>query len=379
MKIVADENIPAVSGAFASLGAVTLVQGRGLAPAQVADADVLLVRSVTRVDERLLADSRVRFVGSATIGFDHVDREYLAARGIGFATAPGSNATSAAEYVVGVLMVLSRQQGFRLAGKSVGIIGCGNVGSRVRARLTALGMTCQVNDPPLQESGADDEFVALEAALACDIVTVHVPLEIGGRHPTYHLLDAQALARLRPGAILINTARGPVADNMAVLDALRCRDDLTVVLDVWEGEPAISLALLEEVAFGTPHIAGYSLDGKLRGTQMIYRAACGFLGMPASWDVDRVLPQAAAVDLSALAGADPEALARAAVLGCYDVRTDDEHLRRLFELEPEARPTYFDRLRKHYPVRREFAATPLRHGTLTGEQQRLLTGLGFAI
>lgn len=379
MKIVADENIPAVTAAFSSLGTVTQVQGRGLQPAQVADADVLLVRSVSRVDESLLAGSQVRFVGSATIGFDHVDRDYLSARGIGFATAPGSNATSAAEYVVSVLMVLSMQQGFRLAGRTVGIIGCGNVGSRVRARLSALGMTCYVNDPPLQEAGAAGEYVSLEAALACDIVTVHVPLDPGGRHPTFHLVDATALARLRPGAIFINTARGPVADNAALVDVLGRRGDVTVVLDVWEGEPAISLALLGQVALGTPHIAGYSLDGKLRGTEMIYRAACEFLGAPATWDVASVLPPAAPVDLTAQVVADDEALARAAVLGCYDVRCDDEHLRRLFELEQEERPAYFDRLRKHYPVRREFAAVPLECAPLTDEQRSLLAGLGFVV
>jgi erythronate-4-phosphate dehydrogenase len=379
MKIIADENIPRVSEAFGALGEVTLVHGRHLRPEQVREADVLLVRSVTRVDERLLAGSRVRFVGSATIGFDHVDREYLATRDIGFATAPGSNAISAAEYVVAVLMVLSRQQGFRLAGRTAGIIGCGNVGSRVRARLAALGMECRVNDPPLHAAGAPGEYVSLEDALACDIVTVHVPLEPGGDHPTWHLIDTEALARLRPGAILLNTSRGAVADNAALLDVLRRRDDLTAVLDVWEGEPAISLALLEQVALGTPHIAGYSLDGKLRGTEMIYRAACDFLAAPVTWDVRRVLPPVAPVDVSALADTDPEALARAAVLGCYDVRTDDEHLRRLFELAPEERPAYFDRLRKEYPVRREFAATPLVHGPLSDAQRQILAGLGFAV
>lgn len=379
MKIVADENIPSVAEAFASLGEVTLVQGRGLRAAQVRDADILLVRSVTRVDADLLAGSRVRFVGSATIGFDHVDREYLTARAIGFATAPGSNAISAAEYVVSALMILSRQQGFRLAGRTVGIIGCGNVGSRVQARLAALGMRCHVNDPPLRETGGDGDFVTLEAALACDVVTVHVPLELGGAHPTYHLIDAEALARLRPGAILLNTARGAVADNAALLDALRRRDDLTAVLDVWEGEPAISLPLLELVALGTPHIAGYSLDGKLRGTDMIYRAACAYFSEPVTWDVGRVLPPAAAIDLTAEAATGAEAMACAAVLGCYDARGDDEHLRRLFELAAAERPAYFDRLRKHYPVRREFAATPLRHGPLTAEQQRLLAGVGFSL
>jgi erythronate-4-phosphate dehydrogenase len=379
MKIVADENIPSVTEAFSALGEVTLVHGRSLRPEQVRDADVLLVRSVTRVDETLLAGSKVCFVGSATIGFDHVDRAYLATGGIGFATAPGSNATSAAEYVVSALLVLSQQQGVALAGRSVGIIGCGNVGSRVKARLTALGMQCLVNDPPLQAAGVPGEYVRLDEALDCDIVTVHVPFERGGSHPTFHLIDAAALSRLRPAAVFINTSRGAVADNTALLAALQARIDLVTVLDVWEGEPSISLALLEKVTLGTPHIAGYSLDGKLRGTEMIYRAACDFLGVPVTWDVRSVLPAVAPVDVRAVTGDDIEALARAAVLGCYDVRSDDQRLRRLFELTAQEQPAYFDRLRKDYPVRREFAATPLVHDPLTDEQQRILGALGFAV
>ncbi len=379
MKIVADENIPCVTEAFSSLGDVTLVRGRALEPVQVADADILLVRSVTRIDGTLLAGSRVHFVGSATIGFDHVDREYLAARGIGLATAPGSNATSAAEYVVSALLVLSQQQGVELAGRSVGIIGCGNVGSRVRTCLTALGMQCLVNDPPLQAGGAAGEFVALDEALTCDIVTVHIPLERGGRHPTFHLIEAAALARLRPGSIFINTARGAVVDNTALLETLQLRNDFAVALDVWEGEPSISLPLLERVALGTPHIAGYSLDGKLRGTEMIYRAACAFFGKPVAWDVRSVLPPACPLDVAAVTDSDGEALASAAVLGCYDVRTDDRRLRELFGMTPQQQPACFDRLRREYPVRREFAATPLRHPPLTDAQRRILAGLGFGV
>jgi erythronate-4-phosphate dehydrogenase len=377
MKIVADENIPCVSEAFASLGDVTLVQGRGLQAGQVKDADILLVRSVSRVDESLLAGSSVRFVGSATIGFDHVDRDYLHAKGIGFSTAPGSNATSAAEYVVSSLMALAEQQGLALAGKTVGIIGCGNVGSRVRARLTALGMHCQVNDPPLQAAGVEDDFVDLATLLQSDIVTVHVPFTRAGAHPTYHVLDAQVFNQLRPGAVLINTSRGDVADNAALNDALAARDDLTVVLDVWEGEPSINLSLLEKVALGTPHIAGYSLDGKLRGTEMIYRAACEFLGAPVQWDVSTALPADTVVSVPA--AANDGALLRAAVLGCYDVRADDRHLRRLAGLAADERPRYFDRLRKEYPVRREFAATRLVGASIPDAEREQLAGLGFAV
>lgn len=377
MKIIADENIPCAGEAFASLGDVELVRGRGLQAEQVKDADILLVRSVTRVDESLLAGSSVRFVGSATIGFDHVDRDYLRASGIGFATAPGSNATSAAEYVVSSLMVLAEQQGLALAGKTAGIIGCGNVGSRVRERLIALGMQCRVNDPPLQAAGVDDDFVDLATVLQSDIVTVHVPFTRSGAHPTYHLLDAQVFNQLRPGTVLINTSRGEVADNVALNDVLAVRDDLTVVLDVWEGEPSINLSLLEKVALGTPHIAGYSLDGKLRGTEMIYRAACEFLGAPVQWDARAVLPADAMVRLPE--GASDGALLRVAVLGCYDVRADDRRLRRLSGLAADERPHYFDRLRKEYPVRREFAATRLAGASIPDTEREQLAGLGFAV
>jgi erythronate-4-phosphate dehydrogenase len=377
MKIVADENIPCVSEAFASLGEVTLVPGRDLHASQVRDADILLVRSVSRVDEALLAGSSVRFIGSATIGFDHVDRDYLREQGIGFATAPGSNATSAAEYVVSSLMVLNEQQGFVLEGKTVGIIGCGNVGSRVRERLSVLGMQCRVNDPPLQAAGVDDEFVGLEDALQSDVVTVHVPFTRTGSHPTFHLLDARVFRQLRPGAVLINTSRGAVADNVALNDCLAARNDLGVVLDVWEGEPSIDLSLLDKVVLGTPHIAGYSLDGKLRGTEMIYRAACEFLGVAARWDARAVLPEDTTVALPQ--DVTEAVMLRAAVLGCYDVRSDDRRLRRLKELAVGERPRYFDRLRREYPVRREFAATRLTGAPLSGRLHEQLAALGFVV
>lgn len=379
MKIVADENIPCVTEAFSSLGEVRLVQGRGLAAQQIADADVLLVRSVSRVDEKLLAGSRVRFVGSATIGFDHVDPDYLRARGIGFATAPGSNAISAAEYVVSALLVLAQRSGFMLAGKSIGIIGCGNVGTRVLSRLTALGLHCLVNDPPRQAAGEPGEYVDFATALRADVVTVHVPYTRTGAHATHHLIDAPAMAQLQPGTIFLNTSRGAVTDNVALLAALLQRDDLTVVLDVWEGEPAISMPLLERVALGTPHIAGYSLDGKLRGTEMIYRAACEFLGRPVQWEVQSVLPAALSVNLPADETLPLESVVRAAVLGCYDLREDDARLRELLTMTDAARPGHFDRLRKQYPVRREFAATRLSGFERRPEVRACLSGLGFSM
>ena len=379
MKIIADENIPSAEQAFASLGEVRLVPGRGMQAAQVQDADILLVRSVTAVDQALLENSAVRFVGSATIGFDHVDRAYLQQHGIGFATAPGCNATSAAEYVVSALLVLAQRKGFALAGKSVGIIGCGNVGSRVRERLAALGMHCVVNDPPLQDQGGHDDFVSLEEVLQADIITVHVPYTRDGAYPTHHLVDEAVLRKLQPGALFINTSRGAVTDNRALDALLAERDDLSVVLDVWEGEPAINTSLLQRVDLGTPHIAGYSLDGKLRGTEMIYRAACDWFGLPGQWRAADFLPAGSVVDCSEPGDMSASAMLRAAVLGSYDIRADDARLRTMLSLPVGEQPDYFDRLRKEYPVRREFSTCSVLVGEADGEYEPLLRGLGFPV
>ncbi len=379
MKIVADENIPCVEQAFSTLGEVTLVAGRELQAGQVRDADILLVRSVTRVDAALLDGSRVRFVGSATIGFDHVDRDYLQSHGIGFSTAPGSNAVSAAEYVVSALLALSGRQQFDLAGKRVGIIGCGNVGSRVRQKLTALGVECLANDPPLQEQGGGQDFVGLEEVLEADIITLHVPLTRTGRHPTFHLVDADLMARFRPHAILVNTARGAAIDNRALERLLEGRPDLSVVLDVWEGEPAIDMALLEKVVLGTPHIAGYSLDGKMRGTGMIYQAVCEHFGLAQQWQAADHLPASQPLDLAALDETDLAACLREAVFHCYDVRNDDRLLRASLAMAPAERPGYFDRLRREYPVRREFSETPVSLGGSQAALRPVLEGLGFKV
>ena len=377
MKIIADENIPCVVEAFASLGEVTLVPGRHVRAAQLRDADILLVRSVTRVDETLLADSSVRFVGSATIGFDHVDREYLARQGIGFAAAPGSNAVSAAEYVVSSIMVLSERQGFEPADKTVGIIGYGNVGTRVCQRLEALGMQCLVNDPPLEARGSEGDFVDLDTVLQADIITLHVPYTRSGQWPTHHLINAEVLAGVGPDTIFINTSRGAVIDNPALEAWLARHSDAAAVLDVWEGEPSISIGLMDRVAIATPHIAGYSIEGKLRGTDMIYHAACDYLGETAVWSARKVLPAGPEVMIHVEDPDECSGTVRRAVLDCYDVRGDDGRLRRMKSLAPEERPIYFDRLRREYPVRHEFSAIRLLLDAPVPEAQSVLEALGL--
>jgi len=379
MNIIADENIPGVAQAFGTLGKVTLLPGRSLRARDVRDADVLVVRSVTRVGAELLDGSRVRFVGTATIGFDHVDRDYLRRRGIGFAAAPGSNATSAAEYVISALLALGEREGFNLAERTVGIVGCGNVGARVRTRLAALGCDCLINDPPLRELGGHADFVGLPDILRADIISVHVPLEQGGRHPTWHLFDAAVMRRMKPGAILVNTSRGAVVDNPALNALLATRQDLSVVLDVWEEEPAINTALLQKVALGTAHIAGYSLDGKLRATEIIYRAACEHFGRRPQWNAGAMLPAGTRLDLRRPQGGDVLARFRRAVFHAYDIRADDERLRGLLTLPPAERPAGFDRLRKEYPVRREFAATTVVIDSDAVGLGNLLRAIGFDV
>ncbi len=379
MKIIADENIPCVERAFASLGDVELLAGRGMRAEQVRDADILLVRSVTRVDEGLLAGSNIRFVGSATIGFDHVDRNYLQCRDIGFSTAPGSNAISASEYVISALIVLAARDGINLAEKTVGIIGCGNVGSRVLEKLSALGVQCLVNDPPLKAQGGHENYVELDVLLQADIITVHAPLVTEGDFPTFHLVGKTFLEKLKPGAVLINTSRGAVVDNYALDNLLDRRSDLSVVLDVWEGEPEISMSLLEKVTVGTPHIAGYSLDGKLRGTEMVYRAACKYFQQPVQWSAANELPAGRSVDTKQFIVGDVVGNVCKAVLDCYDVRDDDERLRVILSLPPQDRSACFDRLRKEYPVRREFQTRKIPGTGIDKKSQAVLQGLGFVL
>lgn len=346
MRVVADENLAAAKTALAPFGEVVLRPGRAIGPADVADADALLVRSVTRVDASLLRDSPVRFVGSATIGIDHVDTGWLSERDIAFAHAPGCNAVAVADWVVAVLSALRVQGRHAFGSGTVGLIGAGHVGSRVRARLEALGYRVQVCDPPRAAIEGPAGFVDLATALANDVVTLHVPLTADGEHPTAGLIDAAGLARIPAGGILINAARGGVIDEDALASRLDDGPDLQAVLDTWAGEPDIDADLLARVALGSPHIAGYSLEGRLRGTAMVAAAAAEFFGIEPGWDWRGELPGAPAVP-----GGDDVV---AAILAAYDPRRDDAAFRRLLQQPQGERAAGFDRLRREYPVRREF-------------------------
>ena len=350
MQILVDENIPLADEFFASLGKVTRKPGRNLTAADVKNMDALIVRSVTQVNEALLAGSKVKFVGTCTIGTDHLDKLYLEQQGIGFSSAPGCNANSVVEFVISSLAALDVDW----RGKTLGIIGCGNVGGHLYRRLQTLGAECFGYDP-LIEQHRYDNLTTLDRVLDCDIICTHTPFTVDGPHPSQHLLSYERLSQIKPGAVLLNAGRGPTINNNDLKRLLTERDDLKVVLDVWEPEPAMDCDLLTQVDLGSPHIAGYSLEGKMTGTSMIYQALCQHFGLAEKVFIDDLLPQYQG-DHTHLPEDSWQGL-RQLILGAYDVRGDDKRLR-VAALQPEFIAERFDQLRKSYPVRREFAAVP---------------------
>lgn len=377
LRIISDENIPYAREAFASLGEVKTLPGRQLQAADLHECDVLLVRSVTRVDASLLKDSPVQYVASATIGTDHIDLEYLRQRGIGFSNAPGCNAESASEYVLHTLLKLCQLQGRDPLSLRAGIIGCGNVGSRLQAKLAALGIETLINDPPLQAQG-DSRFnyVTLDNLLEhCDFISLHVPLTRAGDWPTFHLLDARKLAKLKTNALLFNAARGAVIDNPALNTLLQQRDDLTVYLDCWEGEPAISAELLQRVDWGTPHIAGYSVEGKLRGTEMIQHAVAQHFGVETRWSLQDLLPSPQLLQTPATS--NTANLLLDLLEQIYPLKRDYEALLQTAPLASESAASEFDRLRKHYPVRYEWDRFIVDTTKLEAAHQHIFAQLGL--
>ncbi|WP_288476942.1 4-phosphoerythronate dehydrogenase PdxB [uncultured Pantoea sp.] len=351
MKILVDENMPYARELFSRTGEVVAVPGRPLPVAELADAQGLMVRSVTQVNEALLTGTPVKFVGTATAGTDHVDEAGLQRAGVAFSAAPGCNAIAVVEYVFSALLLLAERDGFQLRDRTVGIVGVGNVGGRLQKRLEAWGIRTLLCDPPRADRGDEGEFLSLDAVAAqADILTFHTPLFKEGPYRSWHLADAALLMGLKPNTILINACRGAVVDNAALLEVLNMRHDLSVVLDVWEPEPDLSLALLDKVDIATPHIAGYTLEGKARGTTQVFEAWCDFIGQPQQVPLSTLLPVPEFSEITLNGPLDQPTLKRLAHL-VYDVRRDDAPLRKV-----AAKPGEFDRLRKQYQERREWSS-----------------------
>ncbi len=378
-SFVVDENVPFAHETFGRLGPVRLLPGRRITADDVRDVDVLIVRSVTRVDRRLLEGSRVAFVGTATIGCDHVDVEYLRERGTGFASAPGSNANSVAEYVTAALLRSAAARGVTLAGSTIAVVGVGNVGTRVVAKAEALGMRAVLNDPPRQRETNDPVFVPLVDALAtADYVTLHVPLERRGPDATVGMASDRFFETIRPGAVFLNTSRGAVAEEGALAAALDSGRISQAILDVFQHEPEIDPGIVRRAFIATPHIAGYSYDGKVAATLMLYTAVCRWRQRPEAIDISPLLPAPGVprVDLTDRDGTD-EDLLRAAVSAVYDIEEDDCALRHAVA-QPD-RGVQFDLLRKRYRQRREFHHTIVVAGHHRETLAQRAARLGFRV
>ncbi len=370
MKILVDENMPYARELFSRLGEVKPVAGRPIPVDELADAQALMVRSVTRVNASLLSGTAVKFVGTATAGTDHVDQAWLDEAGIGFSAAPGCNAIAVVEYVFSALLMLAERDGFTLKNRTVGIVGVGNVGSRLQARLEAWGVRTLLCDPPRAERGDAGDFRPLEALVReADILTFHTPLFKEGPYKTLHLADDALISALKPGAILINACRGAVVDNAALLTRLEAGQDLSVVLDVWEPEPDLNVELLKRVDIGTPHIAGYTLEGKARGTTQVFEAFSAFIGHRQQVALDTLLPAPEFGRITLHGPLDQPTLKRVAHL-VYDVRRDDAPLRKVAGI-----PGEFDKLRKNYLERREWSSLYIQCDD--AEAASLLHKLGF--
>ncbi|WP_416423225.1 4-phosphoerythronate dehydrogenase PdxB [Pseudomonas sp. App30] len=377
MLIVADENIPLLEDFFADFGEICRVHGRSVDAEAVRDADVLLVRSITKVNRALLEGSNVRFVGTCTIGTDHLDLDYFAEAGIRWSSAPGCNARGVVDYVLGALVTLAELEGVELPTRTYGVVGAGQVGSRLIRVLRGLGWEVKVCDPVRQAAEGGD-YVSLDEILEqCDVISLHTPLNKGGSHPTWHLLDAGRLARLKPGAWLINAARGPIVDNLALKDLLIERDDVQAVLDVWEHEPSVDGELADLCVLATPHIAGYSLDGRQRGTAQIYQAYCAFRGEPASVQLADLLPPPWLAEVALNGLADPAQAMAMLCRAVYDPRRDDADFRRSLTDNDAQQRSAFDALRKGYPTsRREIEGLRVRLDGYSPDLRKIVEALG---
>lgn len=370
MKILVDENMPYARELFSRLGEVRAVPGRPIPTDALTDADALMVRSVTKVNEALLGDKAIKFVGTATAGTDHVDQSWLTQAGIGFSAAPGCNAIAVVEYVFSALLMLAERDGFALADRTVGIVGVGNVGGRLQKRLEALGIKTLLCDPPRADNGDEGDFRSLDELVAeADVITFHTPLYKEGQYKSLHLADEALIRRLKPGTILINACRGPVVDNAALLKCLEEGQNLSVVLDVWEPEPDLNLALLDKVDLGTSHIAGYTLEGKARGTTQVFEAYSQFIGQPQDVALSTLLPAPEFGRISLHGPLDQPTLKRLVHL-VYDVRRDDAPLRKVAGI-----PGEFDKLRKNYLERREWSSLTVECDD--ADAAELLQKLGF--
>jgi len=373
MKIIIDDKIPYIKGALEPFADVVYLPGKKTTPEVVKDADAIITRTRTICNEKLLAGSSIKFIASATIGFDHIDTQYCDRAGIIWTNAPGCNSKSVEQYVASALMVLAEQKGFDLADKTIGVVGVGNVGAKVAHIAGIFGMKVLLNDPPRARAEGANAFVELDEILEkADIITLHVPLIPDGVDKTFHLADEVFFAKAKKRPILINSCRGEVVVKESLKKSIRAGRISGTVIDCWEKEPDIDAVLLELVDLGTPHIAGYSKDGKAKGTSMSVQALSRFFSLGIDdWECNDVeLPFSTLIEIDGTSKTEQQILSEA-ILATYDIRNDDQALRNAIES--------FEKLRGDYPVRREFAVFEIKTNNVDKGVIEKLLNLGFKI
>ena len=375
MKVICDSDIPFLKGALEPHCEVVYARGSEISRDMVKDADALVIRTRTKCDANLLEGSKVRFIATATIGYDHIDTRWCESHGITWTNAPGCNSWSVQQYIGSLLVTMARQFGFSFREKTLGVVGVGNVGSKVARLAALLGFRVLLCDPPRARREGSGSFVSIDDIISrSDIITLHVPLLRDGEDATFHMFDSSRLASMNRNQILINSSRGEVVDGAALKNALSRKNILAASLDVWENEPQIDPELLSLLFTGTPHIAGYSIDGKATGTTMSVQALGKFFDLPCKdWEVTEVPPSLQPTEFSIdVTGKTPQEVLADAILHTYDIKNDDAALR--------TDVASFEKQRSHYPVRREFPAFCVK--TLnddTGRSTVFLREAGFYI
>jgi len=377
VQIVADENIPLLDEFFSEVGEIKKVSGRDIQASDVEQADLLLVRSVTQVNEALLANSPVKFVGTCTIGTDHIDLDYLEQNKIQFASAPGCNSVAVVDYVLSVLSILVDERDISFSDLTVAIIGVGNVGFKLRKRLESMGLKVLAVDPFKTEEEVG-ELVSFEEALQADVISLHTPLTTDGSHPTHHMINQAVLEKMNDDVCLINSCRGPVINNDDLKAHLLNNQDVQAVLDVWEKEPEVDLELMQLCKISTPHIAGYSLDGKMNGTYMVYQACCQALGLPERRQLGQFLPVPGIKEIRFDSSVPHNQALRTAIRAAYEVRVDDGVMRSAMLRTDSLRKT-FDQLRRNYPLRRDIPTLKVEVPSKSRDLIKLLESAGFKV
>lgn len=373
MKVIIDNKIPYIKGALEPFAEVIYLPGKETTPLVVKDADAIVTRTRTKCNEQLLAGSSVKMIATATIGYDHIDTAYCEKAGIEWTNAPGCNSWSVAQYIMAALHSLALEKKLQLSELTIGVIGAGNVGSKVARFCSLIGMNVLVNDPPRQRKEGDAGFVSLQdIQREADIITVHTPITFEGEDKTYHLLDEKFIDGCEKDIFLINSARGEIMDTQAVLAALKFGKIKEAIIDCWENEPSIDFDLLDHTFISTPHIAGYSRDGKAKGTTMSIQFISRKFGLGIdNWECNDVeLPENTLIQLDGTDKTDQEIVAEA-ILKTYPIMEDNNRLK--------FSPITFEKQRGDYPVRREFPVYTVNAVNISDEAHRILMNLGFLV